>query len=166
MFCFQHEGILPDALILGKALGGGVLPVSALVGKKEVMGLFQPGSHGSTFGGNPLACAVGLEALKILEEEGMVGNSQILGDYMIDQLRGLNSPLIREVRGKGLWIGVDFDPAKVAARKVCEKLMEKGILSKDTHHTVVRFAPPLTITRSEVDWCLDQLRAVLLELQH
>lgn len=165
MFCFQHDGILPDALILGKALGGGVLPVSALVGTKEVMSLFQPGSHGSTFGGNPLACAVGLEALKILEEEGMVGNSQILGDYMIEELRGMNSPLIREVRGKGLWIGVDFDPARISARSVCEKLMEKGILSKDTHHTVVRFAPPLTITRAEIDWCLDQLRSVLLELQ-
>lgn len=165
MFCYQHDDILPDLLILGKALGGGVLPVSALVGKKEVMSLFTPGSHGSTFGGNPLACAVGLEALKILEEEGMVGNSQILGDYMMEQLRGINSPLIREVRGRGLWIGVDFDPAKVAARTVCEKLMEKGVLSKDTHHTVVRFAPPLTVTRTEVDGCLDQLRTVLLELQ-
>ncbi len=165
MFAYQHENILPDALILGKALGGGLLPVSALVGKKEVMGLFKPGSHGSTFGGNPLAAAVGLEALKVLQEEGMVENSAKLGKYMIEQLRGLNSPLITGVRGRGLWIGVEFDPARVSARTVCEKLMEKGILSKDTHHTVVRFAPPLTITKEEIDWALDQLRAVLRELE-
>lgn len=165
MFAYQHENVLPDAVILGKALGGGLLPVSALVGKKEVMGLFKPGSHGSTFGGNPLAAAVGLEALKVLEEEGMVENSAKIGKYMIEQLRGINSPLIIGVRGKGLWIGVEFDPARVSARTVCEKLMEKGILSKDTHHTVVRFAPPLTITREEIDWCLDQLRAVLRDLE-
>lgn len=165
MFAFQHENVLPDALILGKALGGGLLPVSALVGKKEVMGLFKPGSHGSTFGGNPLAAAVGLEAMKVLEEEGMVANSQILGQYMLDQLRGINSPLITAVRGRGLWIGVDFDPAKVSARKVCEKMMERGILSKETHHTVVRFAPPLTITREQIDWALGEFKAVLREIE-
>lgn len=165
MFCFQHENVLPDVLILGKALGGGLLPVSAIVGKKEVMGLFKPGSHGSTFGGNPLAAAVGLEALKVLEEEGMVQNSAILGQYMQDQLRGINSPLITAVRGRGLWVGVDFDPAKVSARKVCEKLAEKGVLSKETHETVVRFAPPLTITREQIDWALEQLKAVLREIE-
>ncbi|MEZ0226780.1 MAG: ornithine--oxo-acid transaminase, partial [Alphaproteobacteria bacterium] len=165
MFAYQHENVLPDAVILGKALGGGLLPVSALVGKKEVMGLFKPGSHGSTFGGNPLAAAVGLEALKVLEEEGMVQNSAVLGKYFIEQMRGINSPLITGVRGRGLWIGLDFDPAKVSARTVCEKLMEKGILSKDTHHTVVRFAPPLTITREEIDWALEQLKAVLRDLE-
>ncbi len=165
MFAFQHENIMPDALILGKALGGGVLPVSAVVGTKAVMGLFVPGSHGSTFGGNPLACAVGLEALNVLEEEGMVQNSAVLGEYMLTQLRGMNSPLIREVRGKGLWIGVDFDPAKVAARKVCEMMMERGVLSKETHETVVRFAPPLTITREQVDGALDIFRDVLRTLE-
>lgn len=165
MLCYQHENVLPDAVILGKALGGGLLPVSALVGKKEVMGLFKPGSHGSTFGGNPLAAAVGLEALKVLEEEGMVQNSAILGSYMLDQLRGINSPLITGVRGRGLWIGVEFDPKYISARAVCEKLMEKGILSKDTHHTVVRFAPPLTITREQIDWCLEQLRAVIRQIE-
>lgn len=165
MFAYQHENVLPDAVILGKALGGGLLPVSALVGKKEVMGLFKPGSHGSTFGGNPLAAAVGLEALKVLEEEGMVQNSATLGKYFIEQMRGINSPLITGVRGRGLWIGLDFDPARVSARTVCEKLMEKGILSKDTHHTVVRFAPPLTITREEIDWALEQLKAVLRDLE-
>ena len=141
------------------------MPVSALVGKKEVMGLFKPGSHGSTFGGNPLAAAVGLEALKVLEEEGMVQNSATLGKYFIEQMRGINSPLITGVRGKGLWIGLDFDPARVSARTVCEKLMERGILSKDTHHTVVRFAPPLTITREEIDWALEQLKIVLRDLE-
>lgn len=165
MFCFQHENIKPDGLILGKALGGGLLPVSALVGTKELMNLFTPGSHGSTFGGNPLAAAVGYEALCALEDEGVVQNSAILGDYMQEQLRGINSPLITAVRGMGLWIGVDFDPAKVAARTVCEKLMEKGVLSKETHDTVVRFAPPLIITREQVDFALDALRQVLREIE-
>jgi ornithine--oxo-acid transaminase len=164
MFCFQHENITPDLLILGKALGGGVLPVSAVVGTRAVMSLFKPGSHGSTFGGNPLATAVGLEALKVLEEEGLVSNSQILGDYMLQQIRGINSPLIAGVRGRGLWIGVDFDPQRISARKVCEKMMARGILSKDTHHTVVRFAPPLCVTRADIDWCLGEFRAVVDEL--
>jgi ornithine--oxo-acid transaminase len=165
MFAFQHENIMPDALILGKALGGGLLPVSALVGTKEVMGLFVPGSHGSTFGGNPLACAVGLEALTVMEEEDMVKNSATLGEYMLSQLRGMNSRLIREVRGKGLWIGVDFDPKYVSARTVCEKMMEKGVLSKETHETVVRFAPPLTITRAQIDEALTVVREVVRELE-
>jgi ornithine--oxo-acid transaminase len=165
MFAFQHENAVPDALILGKALGGGVLPVSALVGSKEVMGLFTPGSHGSTFGGNPLACAVGLEALNILTEEGMVENSAVLGDYMLTYLRGINSPLIREVRGKGLWIGVDFEPKKVSARKICELMMAKGILSKETHDTVVRFAPPLVITKDQIDWAMETFREVLREVE-
>lgn len=164
MFCYQHENALPDALILGKALGGGVLPVSALVGKKAVMSLFRPGSHGSTFGGNPLAMAVGLEALSVLEEEGLVKNSETLGQYMMERLKGLNSPLIRDVRGLGLWIGVDFDPQKISARTICEKLMERGVLSKDTHQTVVRFAPPLTIARAQIDECLEKVSATLLEL--
>lgn len=165
MFCFQHENVVPDVLILGKALGGGLLPVSAIVGKTEVMALFRPGSHGSTFGGNPLAAAVGLEALKVLEEEGLVQNSAILGEYLQEQLRGINSSLVTGVRGKGLWVGMDFDPAKVSARKVCEKLMEKGVLSKETHETVVRFAPPLTVTREQIDWGVEQVRAVIRELE-
>jgi ornithine--oxo-acid transaminase len=165
MFCFQHEDAKPDALILGKALGGGLLPVSAVVGTKAVMGLFKPGSHGSTFGGNPLAAAVGLEAMKVMEEEGMVANSAILGEYMLQQLRGINSSLITGVRGRGLWIGVDFDPFKVTARTVCEKMMEKGVLSKETHETVVRFAPPLNITREQLDWALAQFRDVLRDIE-
>lgn len=164
MFCFEHEGITPDLLILGKALGGGMLPVSAVVGKHKVLGLFKPGSHGSTFGGNPLACRVAYEALCILEDDKLCENSARLGDYMKSELEKINSPLIRAVRGKGLWIGMDCDPAKVAARTVCEKLMARGILSKETHDTVVRFAPPLIITQKEIDWCLGEIKAVLQEL--
>lgn len=163
-FCFEHEDITPDLLILGKALGGGLLPVSAVVGKQKVLGLFKPGSHGSTFGGNPLACRVGYEALCVLEDEQLVGNSAKLGAYMKAELEKIDHPAIRTVRGKGLWIGVDFDPAQVAARTVCEKLMARGILSKETHDTVVRFAPPLTITQAEIDFCLGELKAVLKEL--
>ena len=163
-FCFQHEGITPDLLILGKALGGGLLPVSAVVGKEKVLGLFKPGSHGSTFGGNPLACRVGYEALCVLEEEKLTENSATLGAYMKSELEKLEHPAIRLVRGKGLWIGVDFDPAKIAARKICEMLMTRGILSKETHDTVVRFAPPLTITKVEIDFCLGELKAVLKDI--
>lgn len=164
MFCFQHDNIKPDLLILGKALGGGVLPVSAVVGTRAVMELFQPGSHGSTFGGNPLAAAVGLEALNVLIEERLVENSRDLGAYMLDQLRGINHPAIRDVRGRGLWIGVDIDPKIVKARKICEQLMTRGVLSKDTHETVIRFAPPLTITKAQIDSCLTELREVLISL--
>lgn len=163
-FAFQHEGIRPDLLILGKALGGGVLPVSAVVGTKAVMELFKPGSHGSTFGGNPLAARVGYEALCVLEDDNLTDNSATLGAYMKAEIEKIQSPLIRAVRGRGLWIGVDFKPEKIAARTVCEMLMARGILSKETHETVVRFAPPLTITQKEIDWCLDQLKAVLAEL--
>lgn len=164
MFCFQHEDATPDLLILGKALGGGLLPVSAVVGKKSVLGLFTPGSHGSTFGGNPLACRVAFEALCVLEDEKLADNSAQLGAYMKAEIEAIASPLIRAVRGKGLWIGVDFDPARVAARTVCEHLMARGILSKETHDTVVRLAPPLIITREQIDTCLDAFRDVLRAL--
>lgn len=166
LFCYEHDNIRPDGLILGKALGGGMMPVSAFLGTKEIMKLFTPGTHGSTFGGNPLAAAVGLEALKTIEDEGVVDNSAILGRYMLEELRDIDSPLIREVRGKGLWIGVDFDPAQASARNICERLMRRGVLSKETHETVVRFAPPLVITRKEVDWALDQFRQVLKDVEN
>ncbi len=169
MFAFQHEiGVSgkdgPDGVILGKALGGGLLPVSAFVGKKELMDCFTPGSHGSTFGGNPLAAAVALEALAVLEDEHLVERSAEMGAYLLKKLRGLNSPLIREVRGRGLWAGVDIDPKKARARIVCEKLMARGVLSKETHETVVRLAPPLIINREEIDFAVAQLAAVLAEL--
>ncbi len=165
MFCFEHDGIRPDGLILGKALGGGMMPVSAFLADREVMELFDPGSHGSTFGGNPLAAAVALEALRILEDEELVARSAALGDYMADRLRGLRSPLITDVRGRGLWIGVELDPRRVAARTVCERLMERGILTKETHQTVVRFAPPLVVERDQIDLAVDALEAILGEVE-
>ena len=160
----EHDGVKPDGLILGKALGGGILPVSLFLARREVMNVFTPGDHGSTFGGNPLAAAVGLEALNILVEDDLSACSASMGDYMLKKLRKLDSPMIKEVRGLGLFIGVEIDPALSTARDVCERLMQRGILSKETHDTVVRLAPPLTISRSEIDWALDQIDAVLAEM--
>jgi len=164
LFAFQHEIDKPDILILGKALGGGMLPVSAIVGKQEIMEQFIPGNHGSTFGGNPLSAAVGYKALELLETEDLVKNSKEMGDYFINRLKEIESPLISDIRGKGLWIGVEIEPNKQPARRVCELLMEKGILSKETHETVVRFAPPLIISKQEIDFTIETLSSVLEEL--
>ncbi|MGM0422954.1 MAG: ornithine--oxo-acid transaminase [Pseudomonadota bacterium] len=166
MFAFQHEEITPDGLILGKALGGGMMAVSAFIAKKQVMELFTPGSHGSTFGGNPLGAAVGLEALTIMEEEQMDKRSAALGAHLLEKFRAVDSPLIREVRGSGLWVGVEFDADKVSARKVCEDLKDRGILSKETHGTVVRFAPPLTISKEVLDWAVDEFTAVVRDQEN
>jgi ornithine--oxo-acid transaminase len=163
-FAFEHEGIRPDGVILGKALGGGVLPVSAFVARREVMDVFTPGSHGSTFGGNPLAAAVGLEALHVIRDEGLVEQSRVLGAHMLKRLRAIASPALKEVRGRGLWAGAEIDPAIASARETCERLLEKGVLSKETHHTVVRLAPPLVIARADLDWALDRFEEVLHEL--
>jgi ornithine--oxo-acid transaminase len=162
-FAFEHEGIRPDGVILGKALGGGVLPVSAFVARREVMDVFTPGSHGSTFGGNPLAAAVGLEALHVIRDEGLVEQSCVLGAHMLERLRAIASPALKEVRGRGLWAGAEIDPAIASARETCERLLEKGVLSKETHHTVVRLAPPLVIARADLDWALDRFEEVLHE---
>jgi ornithine--oxo-acid transaminase len=164
-FAFQHENIRPDGLILGKALGGGVLPVSALVGTHALMDVFTPGSHGSTFGGNALAAAVGLTALEVLEEEGLVERSRTLGAHMLGRLKGIASPAIKEVRGRGLFAGVDIDPRYGDARTACERLIEKGVLSKETHETVVRLAPPLVISREDLDWALDRIIDVVRSLE-
>lgn len=158
----QHEGVIPDGLTLGKALGGGLLPVSLFLAREDVMGVFHPGDHGSTFGGNALASAVALEALNLLVEDGLAERSAELGSYLLHALRDMRSPMIKEVRGRGLFIGIEIDPAQASAREVCERLMQRGILSKETHHTVVRLAPPLVITKEQLDWALEQLRAVLL----
>ena len=163
-FAFQHEGIRPDGLILGKALGGGVLPVSAFVAKREVMDVFTPGSHGSTFGGNPLAAAVGLEALHVIADEGLVEKSRVLGAHMLRRLRAIKSPALKDVRGRGLWVGAEIEPAVASAREVCERLLAKGVLSKETHRTVVRLAPPLVIAPETLDWALDRFEDVLHEL--
>lgn len=164
-FAFEHEDIHPDGLILGKALGGGLLPVSVFLSSREVLSLMTPGSHGSTFGGNPLACAVAHEALCLLEEAQLSQRSAELGDYLVKGLKEISSPLIKDVRGRGLWVGVDFHPHLASARVICEKMMEKGVLSKDTHDTVVRFAPPLIINRSEIDFALQVFRDVVNNLE-
>ena len=158
LFACDHESVQPDGMILGKALGGGIFPVSALVGKEHLMRVFTPGSHGSTFGGNPLGAAIALRALEVIEEDKYVQRSAELGAYFLEQLKAIKSPHIREVRGIGLWIGIDLYPSPTSARKVCEKLKEFGVLSKETHETVVRLAPPLIITQKELDWGIQQIR--------
>src|SRR5262245_44278292 len=163
-FAFQHERIRPDGLILGKALGGGVLPVSAFVGRRELMDVFTPGSHGSTFGGNPLAAAVGLEALHVIRDEGLVEKSRVLGNHMLRRLRAIQSPALKTVRGRGPWAGAEIEPKIASAREACERLLAKGVLSKETHQTVVRLAPPLIIAPEELDWALDRFAEVLHEL--
>ncbi len=163
-FAFQHEGIRPDGVILGKALGGGALPVSAFVARREVMDVFTPGSHGSTFGGNPLAAAVGLEALHVIREEGLVEKSRVLGAHMLERLHAIASPALKEVRGRGLWAGAEINPAIASAREACERLLEKGVLSKETHQTAVRLAPPLVVARADLDWALDRFEEVLHEV--
>ncbi|MGX2039330.1 ornithine--oxo-acid transaminase [Methylocaldum sp. MU1018] len=160
----EHESVKPDGLILGKALGGGLLPVSAFLAGREVMGVFGPGHHGSTFGGNPLAAAVGLEALNVIVEEGLVERSAELGAYFLDRLRELKSPLIREVRGKGLFIGLELVPA-ISGRDFCMRLMANGILTRETHQTVIRFAPPLVIERKAIDWAAEKIVLVLRGLE-
>jgi ornithine--oxo-acid transaminase len=163
-FAFEHENVVPDGLILGKALGGGVLPVSAFVGRSELMDVFTPGSHGSTFGGNPLAAAVGLEALHVIDDEGLVERSCLLGTHMLTRLRAMKNPALKAVRGRGLWVGAEIDPAHASARDVCLRLLAKGVLSKDTHGTVVRLAPPLVIGRTDLDQALDALEETLHEV--
>ena len=159
----QHEDVHPDGLILGKALGGGVLPVSMFLARKDVMNVFTPGDHGSTFGGNPLAAAVGLEALNILIDENLVERSAEMGAYLLEKLEAIDSPLVHDLRGRGLFIGLEIDPALVSARTIVEALMKRGLLSKETHETVVRLAPPLIISREEIDWAVEQIRDVLDE---
>ena len=161
----EHEGVRPDGLILGKALGGGILPVSLFLASKEVMSVFTPGDHGSTFGGNPLAAAVGLEALDILVEEKLAERSAAMGDYLMSELRRIESPLITDIRGRGLFVGIEIDPALCSARSLCEALMARGLLSKETHETVIRLAPPLIISREEIDWAVARIREVLAETE-
>ncbi len=163
-FAFEHEDVQPDGVVLGKALGGGMLPVSAFVARNEVMDVFTPGSHGSTFGGNPLAAAVGLEALQVLAEEGLVERSRVLGDHMLERLRAIKSPVLKEVRGRGLWAGAEINPRFATARQACEALLAKGVLSKETHHTVVRLAPPLVISQDDLDLAIDRFADVIKAL--
>ncbi len=161
IFACEWEGVRADVVTIGKALSGGFYPVSAVLASREVLGVFRPGDHGSTFGGNPLGCAVAREALKVLVEEGLIERSAELGDYFKGRLARIESEIIQEVRGKGLLIGVELKPQAGGARRYCEMLKEKGLLCKETHDNVIRFAPPLVVTREELDWALEQIEPVL-----
>ena len=161
LFAYEHEAIRPDVVIVGKALSGGFYPVSGILADDEVMGVFHPGEHGSTYGGNPMAAAVARAALAVLVEEGMVGRSAELGPYFMDRLRAISSPHVKEVRGKGLWIGIELHREAGGARRFCEALQKLGLLCKETHDHVIRIAPPLTITKGEIDWAVERLEQVL-----
>ncbi len=162
LFAYEYAGIKPDAVTIGKALSGGLYPVSAMLASKEVLGVFNPGDHGSTFGGNPLGVAVAREALKVLVEENLIEKSFELGSYFRQKLREVNSKHVKEIRGKGLFIGVELNSESGGARRFCEALMERGILAKETHENVIRFAPPLIITKEEIDWAMEKISEVLL----
>lgn len=157
MFATEWEGIEPDMYILGKALGGGVFPISCVVANEDILGVFNPGSHGSTFGGNPMACAVSMASLEVLEEEKLAEASLELGNYFVEELKKIEHPSIKEVRGRGLFIGVELNEE---ARPYCEELKNLGLLCKETHDTVIRFAPPLVITKAEIDWALERIKKV------
>ncbi len=161
LFAYEYEGIKPDAVIIGKALSGGCYPVSAVLSNKEILGVFNPGDHGSTFGGNPLAAAIARESIKVLIEEKLVEKSFELGNYFRQKLNDIGSIHVNEVRGKGLFIGVELKPEAKGARRFCEALMSEGILCKETHENVIRFAPPLVITKEEIDWAIERIEKVL-----
>jgi ornithine--oxo-acid transaminase len=161
MFACDYEAVRPDMLIIGKALAGGFYPVSAVVADSDLLGLFTPGEHGSTFGGNPLAMAVARASLRVIVEENMVANSAKMGEYLLEQLVEISSPHVKEVRGRGLLIGVELQPKAGGARRFCEALVKEGILAKETHENVIRFAPPLVINQSDIDWALPGIREVL-----
>lgn len=157
----EHDGIEADLTLVGKALSGGCYPVSAVLSNTEVLGVLKPGEHGSTFGGNPLACAVARAAMRVIKEENLISNAAAMGDYFLNGLRQISGPLIEEIRGKGLMIGVELKPTAGGARKYCETLMEHGLLCKETHANTIRFAPPLVINREEIDWALERIQQVL-----
>lgn len=161
LFAFEYDGIRPDMVIIGKALSGGFYPVSAVLSEKEILGVFKPGDHGSTFGGNPLAAAIARAALRVLVEEDLSARSLKLGEYFIKKLRSIKDPHIVDVRGRGLWVGLELD---VKARPYCEALMNEGILCKETHDVVIRFAPPLVITEKEIDWAFERIQKVITSL--
>ncbi|HEX9124594.1 MAG TPA: ornithine--oxo-acid transaminase [Actinomycetota bacterium] len=160
-FACEHEGVVPDVYILGKALGGGIMPLSAVVSSREILGVFTPGTHGSTFGGNPLACAIGLEVLAILRTGELQERSKKLGEHMLRTLRDAALPAVDEVRGRGLWAGIQLTAEAMPARERCEELMARGVLAKDTHESTIRLAPPLVISESDLDWALEQVLGVL-----
>ena len=160
----EHDGIEADVTLIGKALSGGFYPVSAVLSNSEVLGVLRPGQHGSTFGGNPLACAVARAALRVLVDEGMIENAAIGGAYFLEQLKGIRANAVREVRGRGLMLAVELQPAVGGAHRYCEALKDRGVLAKDTHEHTIRISPPLPITRDEIDWALEQFDQVLTRL--
>ncbi len=160
-FCCDHENVKPDIFILGKALGGGIMPISAVVSSREILSVFTPGDHGSTFGGNPLACAIARKVIEILNTSKYQNNARESGEYLLGRIKAMKSDKIAELRGRGLWIGIDFHPSAGKARDFCERLMDDGMLCKDTHEQTMRLAPPLCITKDEVDWALTRLGKVL-----
>ena len=162
LFASIYDGVRPDVTIIGKALGGGFYPVSAVLADAAILGLFTPGEHGSTFGGNPLGAAVARAAMQVIRDEKLVENAAVMGDYFMGELRKINSAHVKEVRGKGLLIGVELHPEAKGARRFCEALMKKGILAKETHDNVIRFAPPLVIDRKTIDWALPRIKEVLM----
>ena len=161
-FAYEHEEVRPDIVIVGKALSGGMYPVSGILADDEVMGVFKPGEHGSTYGGNPLGTAVAREALRVLVDEKLVERAAELGREFMDKLRAIDSPYVKLIRGKGMWIGIVLEDEAGGARRVCEALRQEGLLCKDTHQSVIRIAPPLTITREEIDWAVEKIRKVLV----
>ena len=164
LFAYQHSNIQPDGLILGKALGGGFMPVSCFLSSEEVLHWMNPGSHGSTFGGNPLAAAIAKRSLELLEEDGLIENSKLMGDYFKESLLNMNSKIIKEIRGKGLWLGVEIDPQLISGKDLSKMCLDHGILCKETHETTIRFAPPLVITKEELDWGLDKIKEVFTKI--
>ena len=164
MFAYEHEGIRPDVVVIGKALSGGLYPVSAMLSTEEVMDVFHPGDHGSTYGGNPLAAAVAQAALQVIVDEDLLGRSERLGHYLMERLRAIDSPHIAEIRGVGLWIGLELKAEAGGARRFCEALQKDGVLCKETHEHVIRIAPPLVISEEDLDWALERIEKVLTTL--
>jgi ornithine--oxo-acid transaminase len=160
-FASEHEGVVPDVYVLGKALGGGIVPLSAVVANRDILGLFRPGEHGSTFGGNALACAIGLEVIELLKTGEYQRRSAELGDWLMGSLREAAVPTIAAIRGRGLWVGIDLRPGVGNARAACERLMDRGILAKDTHQTTIRLAPPLVVEKTDLEWSLERIVDVL-----
>ena len=165
LFAFQHENIIPDGLILGKALGGAMMPISAFLSSKEIMNHFNSGSHGSTFGGNPLASKIATRALQLLYQDFLIENSNNLGSYFKESLQAIDNKIIKEVRGMGLWIGMELNESKINAKDLCLLLLNEGLLCKETHKTVIRFAPPLMITKKEIDWAIKKITKVISSIE-
>ena len=165
LFAYEHESVKPDVLTIGKSLGGGCYPISAVLSRRDVLEVFTPGTHGSTFGANPLACAVARESIRVLQEEDLIANSEEQGEYFLKKLQSIKSKHIKEVRGKGLLMGIELMPEAGGARQYCEALKQEGMLCKDTHKNVIRFTPPLNIKQKDLSWAFKRIKKVFKELE-